>query len=767
MKIHLKIENILFSNQNYTYKYLFIFTKKMNLNTKNIPDQTSIDDWESFQEESDEVRNIILLFKIRKCSDEDHFSSSQYTNSCSNYHSTDDKRRRPFDNNGKLLYSSESCQNKSCNDDKCKFANNLYEVNYHPNYYKTKICNIKHKFEKEKLSRLFNKESISNFPIPIPIMKSSILSKFNQSSRTSDFSSTFFTSEAGNYSNNKSTSDLNLTQVDEIYENEDLLELDLDDIHDSAICPFYHSTEDRRNNKNDVFNLSKASILSVIQLNHMNLLDFKVKKCELTVKHSEKECVYYHSNKDKRRCQRKYTYTHDLCSYIQNESKCPKNDHCHKSHNQVEMFYHKDKFKTKLCSYFHENSSLKEINSTCPYGLLCSFAHAEDELQIPLFKRTVKNEAFFMFSFKTISCPYIKQHDKSSCEYYHNFQDHRRNPNKYFYTKTRCSNWNNKNTILDYKDGCHKGYSCDMTHGWKEYDFHPLVYKTIKCKSTYNDCDKKGNCPFFHSNEDMRIVNENDEFSFWNKSKKKLNFNENPNKMKSFQLNFPYNHQSLGSQFYPYNTHNNKSFIQTQQKNLINNDNISKNSILINNLNNTKSSIINQSKISKVLSSSELQNFECGYNSFLFPNTNTSNISLFNRQSQVNPSKNQNFRTKNIFSDSNLSLKSKNDEANFGFESESRKVSQRLSNITLDLNNNDSNDKIIRYLYSKNLRNLLFSLQSSQISVENLLKMTVTDLEAYIEEENSDKISDLKEFLSECSKDDNLKEISQLFEKWN
>jgi hypothetical protein len=45
--------------------------------------------------------------------------------------------------------------------------------------------------------------------------------------------------------------------------------------------------------------------------------------------------------------------------------------------------------------------------------------------------------------------------------------------------------------------------------------------------------------------------------------------------------------------------------------------------------------------------------------------------------------------------------------------------------------------------------------------------MTVTDLEAYIEEENSDKISDLKEFLSECNKDDNLKEISQLFEKWN
>ena len=39
--------------------------------------------------------------------------------------------------------------------------------------------------------------------------------------------------------------------------------------------------------------------------------------------------------------------------------------------------------------------------------------------------------------------------------------------------------------------------SCNFCHGWKELDFHPLLYKTKFC-SDGPTCDKK-DCIYYHS----------------------------------------------------------------------------------------------------------------------------------------------------------------------------------------------------------------------------------------------------------------------------
>jgi hypothetical protein len=176
---------------------------------------------------------------------------------------------------------------------------------------------------------------------------------------------------------------------------------------------------------------------------------------------------------------------------------------CDKSHNKVESFYHPTKFKTKFCSHFNLDI-LKNDVKNCSYGKYCSFAHSEEEIRIELIHRLNKNEEFFIKYFKTILCPFTYSHEKGICVYSHNWQDFRRTPLKYIYRNSSCPKWDNKKTILLYSEGCTDEFDCTKCHGWKEEDFHPLNYKTKKCKNCNKVCDKKEFCPFLHKNEEKR-----------------------------------------------------------------------------------------------------------------------------------------------------------------------------------------------------------------------------------------------------------------------
>jgi hypothetical protein len=50
--------------------------------------------------------------------------------------------------------------------------------------------------------------------------------------------------------------------------------------------------------------------------------------------------------------------------------------------------------------------------------------------------------------------------------------------------------------------GCPKGLGCTKCHGWKEFEFHPLIFKTRQC-SAGQSCRKEA-CPFYHALDEKR-----------------------------------------------------------------------------------------------------------------------------------------------------------------------------------------------------------------------------------------------------------------------
>lgn len=172
------------------------------------------------------------------------------------------------------------------------------------------------------------------------------------------------------------------------------------------------------------------------------------------------------------------------------------------AHNIVESVYHPEKYKTKYCSKFPKNLS------KCEYGDYCSFAHSTKELKVRLIHNMKKDDDFFMYFYKTELCPFNKEHNKATCVYAHNWQDFRRKPNLFSYDSSiMCKNWRPEEFIAKYHQGCKNMASCLHSHGWKEQEYHPLVYKTQHCKEEVkenNFCSRGFECPFYHSNLDKK-----------------------------------------------------------------------------------------------------------------------------------------------------------------------------------------------------------------------------------------------------------------------
>jgi hypothetical protein len=286
---------------------------------------------------------------------------------------------------------------------------------------------------------------------------------------------------------------------------------------------------------------------------YFDLATFKTMKCSIGSKHNEKQCLGYHSNKDKRRNPLMINYCPDMCIYLEGETFCINSDLCFKSHNKVEMFYHPSKFKTKFCSHFDLNSPDSIMG--CSYGAYCSFAHAESEIKIALIHRMEMNEEFFINYFKTVLCPFTRTHEKSTCVYSHNWQDYRRNPNNYVYRNSSCPKWNKQKTILNYKEGCLDDVTCLFCHGWKEEDFHPLNYKTRKCKNFNKECNKVEFCPFYHSKENKRKCSQKLKDEFNQKLKK------TPSKSLNSNFLFSQSSSTKGSDVFFGSQRNNKSEI--------------------------------------------------------------------------------------------------------------------------------------------------------------------------------------------------------------
>jgi hypothetical protein len=159
------------------------------------------------------------------------------------------------------------------------------------------------------------------------------------------------------------------------------------------------------------------------------LKNFKIEQCpHAEVYHNLKQCIYYHSEQDRRR---RNSYSSEKCNF----KSC--SESCSYSHNIVEQMYHEDRFKTRYCSSF-------ENPEQCVYGPFCSFVHNEKEFRISLLHRKAQDSHFFMFEYKTVMCPFTAAHDRLHCAYAHNQQDFRRRVvtnNKLQYQANDCKHW--------------------------------------------------------------------------------------------------------------------------------------------------------------------------------------------------------------------------------------------------------------------------------------------------------------------------------------
>lgn len=230
-------------------------------------------------------------------------------------------------------------------------------------------------------------------------------------------------------------------------------------------------------------------------IEHLDLVNFKAKLCPIPSQHNHKHCPFYHGPNDYKRPGN--FYSSELCEYAANPDKCPAGEQCTKAHNRVEQLYKPEKYKTKFCSYYPNKLHM------CEYGSFCSFAHSEEDIKIELIHNYEFDDDFYMFHFKTSWCPFnLTYHDKGQCVYAHNWQDYRRKPNIANYEPVSCPHWKSTDYILNYENGCPNREKCNKCHGWKELEYHPLLYKTKPC--SVKNCVKGRDCPNYHNVHEKR-----------------------------------------------------------------------------------------------------------------------------------------------------------------------------------------------------------------------------------------------------------------------
>lgn len=113
------------------------------------------------------------------------------------------------------------------------------------------------------------------------------------------------------------------------------------------------------------------------KLSLWNLDSFKVSQCTFTQIHNFPTCERYHQQNDKRRDPSIYTYSPVLCENLE----C-KNDFCQFSHNQTEIDYHPQVFKTIQCS-----------EEPCRLESFCPFLHVKEinEIQRQVEEREIRD----------------------------------------------------------------------------------------------------------------------------------------------------------------------------------------------------------------------------------------------------------------------------------------------------------------------------------------------------------------------------------------
>lgn len=229
----------------------------------------------------------------------------------------------------------------------------------------------------------------------------------------------------------------------------------------------------------------------------LDLTRFKVEKCQYSHSHNIKCCMFYHSHKDRRRVG--VNYSNEMCQ----RKNCKFGDKCKKSHNNVEKIYREDFYKRKFCKHYPKNIR------KCEYSQFCCYAHSEEEIRIDLYHKLPHDYDFYIFYYKTQSCPFDNfSHAKHPCVYSHSIQELRRKFSLTNYQPEMCkihSTSQDSNFISKIND-CSGHPDCKFSHNKNEYLYHPLNFKTQICPN--NNCHFE-HCSFYHHISEKRIIDDN------------------------------------------------------------------------------------------------------------------------------------------------------------------------------------------------------------------------------------------------------------------
>lgn len=179
------------------------------------------------------------------------------------------------------------------------------------------------------------------------------------------------------------------------------------------------------------------------------------------------QCYFFHSAKDRRR-PKFNAYAPSLCPGPCSDPSCAL------AHNPLEAKYHPLFYKKRLCKDLL-------LRSSCLFSAFCSSAHSEAELRVAPLHLLPIDLSFLFFRLKSVFCPFSwEKHNTLSCVYAHNWQDFKR-PFFAGQLPENCPDWVRDKIVLEYSDGCPRGFACRHCHGWKELDYHPARYKASAC----------------------------------------------------------------------------------------------------------------------------------------------------------------------------------------------------------------------------------------------------------------------------------------------
>lgn len=113
--------------------------------------------------------------------------------------------------------------------------------------------------------------------------------------------------------------------------------------------------------------------------------NYKVHKCRDKSTHDIGKCMYWHTDKDRRRNPFDILYSSTECpvELADDAERCHEGDACMKCHNKLEKMFHTEVYKLVMC----------QMGPKCTRGVFCAFAHSQEDSRKAVVSRRMSEKS--------------------------------------------------------------------------------------------------------------------------------------------------------------------------------------------------------------------------------------------------------------------------------------------------------------------------------------------------------------------------------------